>query len=217
MRILFITGAGISAESGIPTYRDNPGEESRISSLSITNDYTSIWSTIKQWYPTIKNSQPNSAHQAIYDLSKSHKVMVATQNIDGLHNYPTSNNYQVIELHGNIQEMCCLLCQKIQLCNIENQSCIHCANDCRPNIVLYGGCVDENKGHAINRFAKYVDFVVIIGTTMTFEYLNYFILKAKHGGAKVININPNMDYKYATQNIKQTATQGLQTFIQTYL
>lgn len=120
-RILFVTGAGISADSGLPTYRgvgglyDDAGTEDGVdiedalSGPMLEQRPELCWKYIAQVERACRGAAPNRAHEVIAELSR-HKtgVVVLTQNVDGLHRAAGSEN--VIEIHGNVHELCCTRC-----------------------------------------------------------------------------------------------------------
>ena len=110
--VLVITGAGISAESGVPTYRgpgglytDSPGLENILTAETLKNDPARVWEHINEMRVIVKNSSPNKTHKILAKWEKQNifsNFLIATQNVDGLHKEAGSN--RVSELHGNIWE-----------------------------------------------------------------------------------------------------------------
>ena len=114
-RCVALTGAGISAESGIPTFRSKGGlwekyDPMEFSSLeAFRRDPTKYWSLRGEFIRNYDQYQPNEAHLALAELERMGIVQaVITQNIDNLHKKAGSKN--VIEIHGNIMEILCLAC-----------------------------------------------------------------------------------------------------------
>ena len=120
-RVLFITGAGVSAESGVPTFRGATGAfanglteeglpfEEVLSGATLARDPKLSWKYFFRLELSIRGKEPNAAHRAMAALqSPDRAVCVATQNIDGLHQGAGSTN--VIELHGNLRRIICTAC-----------------------------------------------------------------------------------------------------------
>ena len=114
-RILVLTGAGISAAAGIPTYRDKQGIwrfSEPIKHQQFLNDENTrkrYWARSFRGWPAIRDATPTSAHEALAALQQQGLVeTVITQNVDGLHQRAGSNN--VVDLHGNLDEVYCLDC-----------------------------------------------------------------------------------------------------------
>ena len=144
-RILAFTGAGVSAESGVPTYRGAGGvwteyDPAKYADISyFRQDSTHYWSFFRDVrYPALANSRPNPAHLAIAALERAGRLSaVITQNIDGLHQ--AAGSTRVIELHGNSRVIYCLGCDG-RLDFAEAFRLFQCAID-HPAIVIL--CVRE--------------------------------------------------------------------------
>jgi len=205
-RVLFITGAGISADSGLPTYRGvgglyNSGEteeglaiEEALSGecFAVRPDIT--WKYLAQIQHNCHAVQPNAAHQAIADLEQVLKVVVLTQNIDGLHLKAGSTD--VIEIHGTLDECCCSQCGRdafpvIQLALDVLPRCTECDGVVRPKVVLFGESLQEP---AMRRLYEALDedfgMVFLIGTTAVFPYIAEPVVMAVRAGVPTVEINP---------------------------
>ena len=116
-KIVFVTGAGISQESGIPTFRGNGGlwrnhDAMKLATIEAFNDNPKlVWEWYNERRRNIFAASPNQGHKAIAELEKYVEVVVLTQNIDGLHQKAGSSN--VLELHGSIVEIKCTVCDFI--------------------------------------------------------------------------------------------------------
>jgi len=141
-KIIFVTGAGISQESGIPTFRGKDGlwrnyDAMKLATINAFNENPNlVWEWYNERRSNIFAAQPNQGHKAIAELEKYVKVVILTQNIDGLHQKAGSSD--VLELHGSIIKIKCSVCNfkdeiltefsKIPpLCN--------CGNILRPDVV----------------------------------------------------------------------------------
>jgi len=118
-QLLVLTGAGISAPSGIPTYRDDHGDWRRSDPIQ-HQDFVGressrrrYWARSMAGWRYVRDAKPNAAHQALVRLERSRKVrMVVTQNVDRLHQ--RAGQRQVIDLHGRIDRVVCLGCRRSQ-------------------------------------------------------------------------------------------------------
>lgn len=202
-RVLFITGAGISADSGLPTYRGvgglyNDGEtedglsiEDALSGecFAVRPDIT--WKYLAQIRRNCRGVRPNSAHLEIAGLERFLEVVVLTQNIDGLHVQAGSTD--VIEIHGTLDDLFCPQCgasadpddAKVP------PRCIQCGEVVRPKVVLFGEALPEL---AIDRLydarSQGFDIVFVIGTTAVFPYVVEPVVQALREGITTVEINP---------------------------
>ena len=199
--ILAITGAGISAESGIPTFRGEGGlwqsynPEQLATWPAFENDPKKVW----QWYDgrriRIANAQPNRAHHALARMeAEGKRVVIVTQNVDDLHERAGSG--QVIHLHGSIWQATCLAEQityelrETPLAEIPPRC--PCGGRLRPNVVFFD---EEVPAHVVAAIETYFarqkpDVALVIGTRATFDYVLGYALRAKKRGALLVEINP---------------------------
>jgi len=206
-RVLFITGAGVSAESGVPTFRGAtaafadglteeriPFEEVLSGSTFLTNPKLS-WKYFFRLEHGLRGKEPNAAHRAIAALQGSGRgVWVATQNIDGLHQAAGSKN--VIELHGNLRRVICTQCD-YQLYHEtfegmpELPLCAECGGILRPDAVLYEEMLPEEALEQLElEQEKGLDLVFSVGTTSQFHYVTNPVLTAARHGIPTVEINP---------------------------
>lgn len=143
-RIVIITGAGISAESGINTFRDNNGlwenysvyEVARPEAIELTPEI--FFKFQNERAIDMKNKVPNKAHKELSKLEQKYHVSIITQNIDNLHEKAGSNN--IIHIHGTNNEYKCTHCTNkgIYQDNIYGEECLECNKGLlRPNVVLF--------------------------------------------------------------------------------
>ena len=149
-RICALTGAGISAESGIPTFRG--GGESAVwkgmpfdqisSARMVREDLDAVWEWFDYRRGLYKDCQPNAAHLALAEWqNRFEDFTLITQNVDGLHERAGSKN--ILELHGNINHAKCENCREIYKMNPEAvphqpTNCENCQTKLRPDVVLFG-------------------------------------------------------------------------------
>ena len=206
-RVLFITGAGISADSGLPTYRgvgglyngehteDGLAIEDALSGQVFAQRPDITWKYLAQIEENCRGALPNPAHLAIAELERRlDRVTVFTQNVDGLHRKAGSSD--VIEIHGNLQELFCTACDFAEtvdhLAGHEMPPrCPRCGSVLRPNVVLFGEALPEA---AMERFLDALDagfdMVFTIGTSGVFPYIAEPVAWAAQSGIPTVEINP---------------------------
>jgi NAD-dependent deacetylase len=218
VRILVITGAGISAESGIPTFRGNDGYWRNLDPTKLatpeafTKDPMLVWQWYRERRHRIRNAQPNAAHRAIVRLSEySQDFLLVTQNVDDLHVRAGLKPEKIVQIHGDIFVTRC------SRCHLEGDEeeekvpkCPHCGALMRPGVVWFGEQLDANKIDVIEKFLESggVDLTIVIGTTALFGYIASWATRA---GGKLIEINPEETVlsRLATQSIRQPAAVAL--------
>ncbi len=206
-RALFITGAGISADSGLPTYRGVGGlydreltaEGIRIEE-ALSGELFAVWPEITWKYlieieQNCRGAQPNAAHRAIARLEDHlERVMVFTQNVDGLHRAAGSKD--VVEIHGNLQELTCTVCAHRETAgDLTGREipprCPACRGILRPNVVLFGEALpNDEMERFIAAFQEGFDIVFSIGTSSVFPYIVEPMIVAANQGIPTVEINP---------------------------
>ena len=196
-KIVFVTGAGISQESGIPTFRGKDGywrkyDPMKLASIdAFYDDPKLVW----EWYDdrrkNILDVKPNEGHFAISQMEEFKDVVVLTQNIDGLHQRSGSTN--VLELHGSIIRIKCTVCDFID--NItENFESLppkcKCGSMLRPDVVWFGEPLPQNIWQSAIKEASICDVMIIVGTSLVVSPANTLPVYAKQNGAILIEVNP---------------------------
>ena len=202
-RILFITGAGISADSGLPTYRGVGGLyngeateegldiEEALSGECLVVHPEITWKYLAQIERNCHGVQPNVAHRAIAGLERRFEVVVLTQNIDGLHLQAGSSN--VIEIHGTLDERFCMRCGRPGDTGDRSvpPHCADCGGVVRPGVVLFGEMLPGTAmGQLYRELDRGFDMVFVIGTTAVFPYIAEPVLRAIRNGVPTVEINP---------------------------
>ncbi len=194
-----LSGAGISAESGIPTFRGKEGlwnkhrAEDLATPEAFQRDAKLVWAWY-QWRRTlIATKQPNAAHQALVKLEeKTESFTLITQNVDGLH--ARAGSRSVIELHGNIWKMYCTVCAwKIEdhTASLPDLPCCQsCQGLLRPNIVWFGEAIDRDHLNRSLEACRNAEIILVIGTSGVVQPAASFAALAKEAGAFVVEINP---------------------------
>lgn len=219
--LLFITGAGISAESGIPTYRgigglynvDTTEEgvsiEEALSASMLAENPALTWKYLAQIGMAVQGARHNRSHEVIAEMeSHFHRVWTLTQNVDGFHRTAGSNN--LIEAHGNMHSLSCTKCShKESLAQFDAMEippkCRRCGALVRPDVVLFGELIDgPGIEHLSTELERGFDVVLSVGTTSVFPYIKAPLYLAKSKGKVTVEINPSettvshvVDYRLA--------------------
>ncbi len=195
--IVFFTGAGISAESGIPVFRGKDGiwNKLRPEELANFNAFLKNPDLVWEWYnhrkQIIKESKPNPAHLAISEIQNYVPgVTVVTQNIDNLHRRAGSKI--IYELHGNIERNYCIKCRTFYNDEIKfdgkTPTC-NCGGLIRPDVVWFGEYLPEDQFSASEKAARNCDVFFIVGTSAVVYPAASLIYSAKENGAYIIEMN----------------------------
>lgn len=206
-RVLFITGAGISADSDLPTYRGIGGLynvnmtdegltiEEALSGPMLAERPEITWGHISRIEEACRDASFNRGHEVIA-LLEDHldHVCVFTQNVDGFHR--SAGSSQVIDIHGDVYQLLCTQCHYretvVDYSHLDiPPKCRSCDGLIRPDVVLFGEMLDMKKLELLQaEAAKGFDLVVSIGTSSLFPYIMQPVLIAKQLGVPTIEINP---------------------------
>jgi NAD-dependent deacetylase len=193
LRVLAITGAGVSAESGIPTFRGKDGHWRNLDPMKLATpeafarDPELVWQWYRERRRRIRSAQPNAAHEAIVRLSiLARDFLLVTQNVDDLHARARWNGKRLakdkmVQIHGDIFVTCCSLCEfgrsekkhEHQRKDVDLPKCPDCGALMRPGVIWFGEQLDPRKiGIAEDFLASGpCDIVFVVGTTATFGYI----------------------------------------------
>lgn len=195
-KIVFVTGAGISKESGIPTFRGREGlwrkyDPMKLASIeAFENNPTLVWEWYQERRRNIRDAQPNEGHLSIASLAKKKNVFVLTQNIDGLHR--KAGNLNIFELHGNIMRIFCTNCKhKDTILEDYNElppKC-SCGGLLRPDVVWFGEPLPKEVWEEAMIHASSCDLMFVVGTSLEVSPANLLPVLAKRNGAKLIEVN----------------------------
>ncbi len=194
-----LTGAGISAESGVPTFRGNEGiwEKFRPEDLATMSAFIANSKLVWEWYnwrrDLIRQVKPNAGHYALVELAKWFpSFTLITQNVDNLHRLAGSEN--ILEIHGNMLRNKCVDCaQAIELENEVDPSaiprCPACGGKVRPDVVWFGEMLPEEAIDAAFEAAEQADIFFSIGTSALVHPAATLPVVAKRHGAVLVEIN----------------------------
>ena len=195
--LVFFTGAGISAESGIPTFRGKEGlwKKFRPEELANFNAFITNPEMVWEWYnhrkKIIHDAQPNEGHLTIARMQKYFdKVTVVTQNIDNLHRRAGSND--IFELHGNIERNFCINCKEFYNEELDFSKGVpkcKCGGLIRPDVVWFGEMLPEDQFRDGESASVNSDMFFVVGTSAVVYPAAGLVYAAKQGGAVIVEIN----------------------------
>jgi len=193
-----LTGAGISVESGIPSFRGAQGMWEKYDPMEYATLHAfmksprKVWEMLSEMVSVCGGALPNAAHKALAALEEMGIVRaVITQNVDGLHQ--AAGSRRVIEYHGNLDELICVYCWKryptrerwapgaVPLCD--------CRKILKPNVVLFGEPIPWLAQEEAEEEARTCGILVVIGTSAQVSPACDIPRIAKESGAAVIEIN----------------------------
>ncbi|MGB6462737.1 MAG: NAD-dependent deacylase [Nitrosotalea sp.] len=207
-KIIFVTGAGISQESGIPTFRSKDGLWRKYDPMKLATidafyeDPKLVWEWYEERRKNILAAKPNPGHLAMAELEKHKPVYVLTQNIDGLHQRAGST--KVYELHGSIITIKCTVCDfkdTIMTRFSELPPICKCGNILRPDVVWFGESLPQDVWHAAMQQASSCDVMIVVGTSLAVSPANLLPVYAQQNGAIVIEVNPEETPMSGTMDI----------------
>ncbi len=199
-KVSVLTGAGVSKESGIPTFRGEDGlwRNYNATELATPESFAADPSLVWEWYQwrrgLIKPIEPNPGHYAIAAMERFYEnFSLITQNIDGLH--AKAGNKKIFELHGNIWRVRC----------VEEGTTLEyfdhpleaippkcsCGGLLRPDVVWFGEALDPSVLNASFRLATESDLCLVIGTSGVVYPAAAIPVEAKSHGAYIVEVNPN--------------------------
>ncbi len=195
--VVFFSGAGISAESGIPTFRGKDGIWNKLRPEELANfdafmrNPQLVW----EWYnyrkTIVHQSKPNAGHLAIVEMEKYfEEVIVVTQNVDNLHRRAGSKT--IYELHGNIERNFCIKCKKLydgELDFTEGVPKCSCSGLIRPDVVWFGEFLPADQFQASEKAARNCDVIFVVGTSAVVYPAASIVHIAKSCGAFLVEVN----------------------------
>ena len=202
--VTVLTGAGISAESGIPTFRDPGGLWEKFDPRELANveAFLDNPELVQGWYrhrrQVVEDAEPNAGHRALADLeAHGSDVAVVTQNVDDLHHRAGSST--VIELHGNITHNYCMDCERAAAPDTVDAAiqegtparCPECGGLIRPDVVWFGEMLPPDAMERADAATHRADVFLSVGTSAVVYPAARLPVAAQEQDAYVAEINPD--------------------------
>lgn len=206
---VIFTGAGMSAESGIPTFRGGKDSlwsrwrpEELATPGAFQRDRTLVWGWYVYRMAQLATVQPHTGHQALADLqARWPGLTVVTQNVDNLHERAGSS--RVLHLHGELMKLRCSSCDRpyagFEVPPLETMEsgqrlgpprCVHCDGFIRPGVVWFGESLPTDTWTQADAAIRRCDLLLVVGTSGQVEPAASLVGLAQQGGAQVILIDP---------------------------
>jgi NAD-dependent deacetylase len=197
-KIVVLTGAGISAESGVPTFRGEDGlwRRYRAEELATLAAFEANPQLVWEWYDwrrgIIGKAEPNPGHKAIAEMEQIFPYFsLITQNVDGLHR--RAGTTRLIEIHGNLWQVRCVREGRVH----EDYRCplpvipplCECGALLRPHVVWFGESLDQGDLARAYGLIEECDLLLVVGTSAVVQPVASFPLMAKQAGAFVLEVN----------------------------
>jgi len=234
VRVLVVTGAGVSAESGIPTFRGRDGywrnhdPEKLATPEAFVRDPKLVWEWYRERRRRIRDARPNAAHEAIAKLAQqADEFLLVTQNVDDLHARAGVTKEQMVQIHGDIFVTRCSQCDfsrrdyehEHQHEHDQEQEdvlprCPKCTGLMRPGVVWFGEQLPYKELQRVENCLHRgpCDLVIVAGTTATFGYIIHWAVQASRGGGgELIEVNPEETQlsRFATRLVREPAAIAL--------
>ena len=233
-RVLVLTGAGVSAESGIPTFRGKDGYWRNLDPAKLATpeafakDPGLVWEWYRERRQRIRAAQPNPAHKAIAKLAQhAQEFLLVTQNVDDLHARAGSSKEKMVQIHGDIFVTRCSRCDfrrhdyehehehehEHESEEVDLPECPRCEGLMRPGVVWFGEQLPWDELRRVENYleARPCDFVLVAGTTATFGYIIDWALRAKASDGELVQVNPEETplSQFVTQRMRESAAVAL--------
>ncbi|MFN3604491.1 MAG: SIR2 family NAD-dependent protein deacylase [Leptonema sp. (in: bacteria)] len=218
--ISVLTGAGISNESGIPTFRGKDGLWNHYKPEELATPYAFqknpklVWEWYEMRRQIIKKANPNSAHYTLVEMEEYFEnFLLVTQNVDGLHERAGSKN--LVELHGNIWRTRCTQCNYKEFLNTPLEEipprCPKCGHLLRPDVLWFGESYDQRMLSHVQNILNKSDLVFVIGSSGYVSVPVYLAKEAQWNGAFILEINsePSLYTDFVDVFIQSKAAEAL--------
>ena len=206
-RVVVLTGAGISTESGIPDFRSPGGLWSRYDPSELTFDRFRArletrrlyWEIACTAYPVMRDAIPNAAHDAIVAIEKAEKLLaLVTQNVDGLHQKAGNSRERIIEIHGSALGVRCIECGASAdreavharvLGGDAAPTCDECDGALKPATISFGQAMPERETAAAFAAAAACDLMIVVGSSLVVYPAAALPEEAVRAGAPLVIVN----------------------------
>jgi NAD-dependent deacetylase len=229
-RVLVLTGAGVSAESGIPTFRGKDGywrdlDPTKLATLeAFERNPELVWEWYRERRQCIRHAQPNAAHAAIAKLSiHASDFLLVTQNVDDLHARAGVGKEKMVQIHGDIFLTRCSRCdlthreQEQQGKDVELPKCSECDALMRPGAVWFGEQLDPVKIDIVESYLARgaCDVVIVAGTTRHVWIHRRLGAASRRKNGQLIEVNPEKTSlsQFATRVVREAAVIALPRLI----
>ena len=232
--IVVFTGAGMSADSGLPTYRGIGGLynqkdsetglaiEEILHAETFARDPAITWRYIAQIDEACMRAGPNIGHEILANWERRFPLTVITQNVDGFHVQAGSTG--VIEIHGSLRHLVCCRCgENIERADLDLRheslppSCSKCGGVVRPRAVLFGEMLPQPAVAAYDQVMnRQPDLLIAIGTTAGFPYIHEPFIQASRSRVTSLEINlgQTLISEHVTHRLEMPAAEALQAINQ---
>jgi NAD-dependent deacetylase len=225
MRVFVITGAGVSVESGIPTFRGKDGywrdfDPTKLATPeAFARDPELVWDWYRERRQRIRSAQPNAAHRAIVKLAQhAQAFLLVTQNVDDLHVRAGLPRKKMVQIHGDIFVTRCSRCEFEHEQEREQEEeaipkCPDCGGLMRPGVVWFGERLPSDEIARVENYLQHgpCDYVIVAGTTALFGYIVDWALRARGERGQLIEVNPEDTplSQFATYLVREPAAVAL--------
>ena len=197
-KVTVLTGAGISAESGVPTFRGAGGiwKDYQITDVAtpqaFARDPELVWAFYNWRRSLLSTVSFNPGHQALVTLEGyANDFTLITQNVDGLHREAGSK--RVLEIHGNLWDVRCTKCNRLTMNRSQDMGplprCTDCGGLLRPNVVWFGESLDPNVLEQAINASRQCELMLVVGTSAIVQPAASLSLQAKATGAVIVEVN----------------------------
>ena len=217
-----LTGAGISAESGIPTFRTKGGLWEKYDPMVYASadvfrqDPSKYWIIRGEFIRNYDKYKPNPGHYALYELEQMQILRhIITQNIDGLHKKAGSRN--VSEIHGSLREIYCMSCNKEYRAPVVppgDPPYCNCGGVLKPNTVLFGEQLPVEALSKAHDESATCETMLVVGTSAVVQPAASLPYLAKENGAVIVEINPEKAFPNADYYIEEKAGMALSAIVE---
>ena len=197
-RVTVLTGAGISAESGVPTFRGAGGVwgDYQVTDVAtpqaFSRDPELVWAFYNWRRNLLSTVSVNPGHEALVTLENyANDFTLITQNVDGLHR--EAGSIRVLEIHGNLWDVRCTKCNRLKMDRSQDMGplprCTDCGGLLRPNVVWFGESLDPDILEQAIDASRTCELMLVVGTSAIVQPAASLSLQAKAAGAVIVEVN----------------------------